>query len=590
MQNSIKNLFPQVILLFALILTAILGSPFRFADGNSGRYLPTLYRQIDSELFPNDPVADAFERFKSLFYTGVGSIFKAAGISPLQVEPVFYVLYMVSKAALVILLLFFTRALKKDWIAFFILAAWTIHSKSAGVGYDSMFAPSFTHATIAALMGILALSFLLHNRPFAFAFILGCAAFIHSIISLHLAMLVFITLFITNKGRLDKSEWGAGILFGAFFIAYFTLLSPPAFSPQEANLFLQAKGEMGHISPLAQSSMGWVSISGKISLAWLLYFVFFQEEKSLGLIKDFMLIGALTALLLGAAAAITGNLQASQLQPMRMFEWVNFFSFTLLSYAISKTIRQNLPIAAILLTVILLNILDSLWGTVWIYLAITVLGAEILGRKRKRFLFFSSLPFLISACAVLLTAALALWAMGDFHSFESLREPIPVIVILLCFIFIIARNEKKAFQASIAALAIIIALIGRSIYVYDYIAARQNEDFKAACQWIAKNTPKNARFITAINDKNSGNFRARALRMSINEGQSALYWVAPLVGEENGRQFSQVQENWNGERWNVSNLFSLAKKAEVDFILIESEIPEDNAIYRAGNFYILSVP
>ena len=173
----------------------------------------------------------------------------------------------------------------------------------------------------------------------------------------------------------------------------------------------------------------------------------------------------------------------------------------------------------------------------------------------------------------------------------SFRDPFPVLVILFILPLAWIPIEKVTWRYGLLAIALFAALLGRSLYVYEYIAIRQDADFDAVCRWIVLNTRDDARFITALSTDNPGNFRARALRTTLNESQSALYWVDPLIGLENGEMSQRVQSTWDGQFWDVNALFIFVQDWNATYILLEGDfLPEMPAVYQQGNYHVLAVP
>jgi len=555
---------------------AVIATPFSYADGGSGRYLPNLLRLVDPQLFPADPVADAFGRFESVFYSGLGWLLGGLHVTPTNVEGVFYVLFALSKVALVALVFVLMRSLSQGYEATVILAAWAVHQKAAAVGGDSMFAPSLTHATVAVLLGMAALVLLVRRRPMAFWLVLACALFIHSLIALQLAMIAAPVIAWREHGRVSRSHLiGAGT-FGLAFVAYWLWMTPPAFDAEEVQLFMASKGAMVHIAPQAQAALDWISMAGRVGLAWIAYRLFLARQTEFGYFAGFIVAGSLMALVFGLAATTSGNLQLAQLQPMRMFEWVNLCVFILLVCAVPKAWEADRSLGVMLLVVIALNILGSLWGLVWLYMAI----ASLVIRRTA---------ITWSAIVLLTLVAVGVLLVGSSRV-ESLSEPAPVLMLVLVVAALWLGATKPSWRSAVVTVAVVTALQGRTVYVRGYAAERQNTDFELACQWIATNTSKGARFITAVTAKGAGNFRTRALRTSLNEGQSAVYWVAPRVARDNEQAAEQVQAAWDGHAWDMNTLWRLAGAWEATYILLEGGPAPAGALYQQGEYRVVEVP
>lgn len=579
----INSIFCILILFFV-----IWGSPFRFADGNNGRYLTTLYKIMDPELFASDPVVDAFGKFESLAYTGLGLILKYLDIPLTNVETVFFKLFIFSRVALAALLFVLVATLNHDLWTFILMAAWSVHFKSSSVSGESMFAPSFTHATIAYLLGIIVLLFFLHGRRAGTWLILGLSLFFHSIITVHLALMLFPVTVWQSRGKFSWNEIIGLSLFAVAFIIYWLWMTPPAFTPTEAAIFLQVKGEMGHISPFAHPITSWASIMGKILVAVVAWRLFLYESQPFKILVVSMLIGSGLALSLGFAAILTGNLLLTQLQPLRMFEWVNFLAFLLVTGSVRAAWKKDRWLGVLLITIIVLNILESLWGMAWLYFGVVALTAYLIqpGLKKMPDVL---VPWLVKAGMIFLgCAAVLMLALGEHHSFESFRDPLPVFMLILLIGMLLLPLKEKILQYVTLILILITVLLGRTKSLYEYIAIQQDADYNAICSWIALNTEKDSRFVTAVLQDN--NFRARAVRTSLNENQSSLYWVNPLLAQKNSRDWKKVMSAWNGEDWDVTVLYSIAEEWNADYILLESNSPTDLPYQvQMGNYYLLQV-
>lgn len=582
----------NLLILVSLAALMAFGTPFRFADSNSGRYLPILYRIVDPELFPDDPVVDSFERFRSVFYTGLGTAFKTVGASVMDVEPIFRALHIGLKLVLLGVLFFFVRPLNVGHHAFFLFAAWTIHEKAAGVGADSMFAPSLTHATLALVIGIAALGFQLRRLSTLFWLLVSVMLFVHVLMAVHLAMIVVVVLAVQERGRLSLTDWLGAAFFLLSFLFYYYRFAPPGFNTEEASLFIAAKGRMEHISPLGQSIFGWTKAVGQLGLALIVYRTQLYKRKPFDQLCAWMAAGAILAPIVGVAAISTNLYQISQLQPMRMFEWVNFIVFCILIFGVIETWKTDRMRSSVLLLIVLLNILDSLWLFPWLFLGIFAFGSLLIDADRTRFGRWINPVVWRWGSVFLLIPAIGFYVFREVHGYESFYDPIPVLVIFMCCMSAFGQPEAQRFRAEILALAAItISLLGRSVYVYEHIYERQDQAYLLACRWIAQHTPKDASFITAISGSSGGNFRARAMRTSLNENQNALYWVAPLAARENGMRSAEVLNAWQNDSWHLDTLFALARSWDADYLLVDSQaaIPAP-FLYQAGPYYVMQVP
>jgi len=183
---------------------------------------------------------------------------------------------------------------------------------------------------------------------------------------------------------------------------------------------------------------------------------------------------------------------------------------------------------------------------------------------------------------------LFLLIFGNSHSFESFRDPLPVLVTVILLAILFLPLRFGSLGNALVGLALVVTLAGRTAYVHDYISARQNGDYNAMCRWIALNTEKNARLITAI--QNGGNFRACSLRTRLNEAQSALYWVAPLVARQNGEDAAMVASLRLENGWDEQALYQLPAGWQADYILIETNaVLLNDPLYSQGIYHLLAV-
>lgn len=584
-----KNRRPILIFVF-LALLAVLGGPYRFADGNSGRYLPTLYRIMDPSLFQNDPFTVAITRFETVFYIWLGQLLFFFQVPILQVESVFYGLYVISKLALIGLLYFLVRSLKRNIGVFLILGIWAAHTKGASVGGSVMFSYILNHATLAILLGITALGFLLRQKPFWFWTILGCTLFIHSLIALHLALMVFPVIAFQDGFRFSKSALIGMTVFGMALLVYLLWMTPSAFNSQEAILFITKFGESVHVAPQNQSALSWTNMVGRVGLALLAYRSYFYGQKIFARMAGFVFVGSLLSLALGLAATISGSLQLAQLQPLRMFMWINFLIFVLLACAIEAGYKKDRSMSAILFVVVLLNVLDSEWGLAWIFFAIASFLARWLSGRWPRTAFLSA-PTSLLLVSILLTLTALVKSLTVFSHTLSFHEPVPVLVLAMCLPLFLDRFRKGIWKWRLVTIVLFVTLVGHSINVHNYFNVRRDREFNEIGRWIALNTPKDARFITAVRRGRDSNFRARALRVSVNEDQQALFWVAPLVGQENAKMAQQVKSAEKDKNWDLNMLLSLAQDWTTNYLLIEGNyFPESPVLHTQGHFRVMKIP
>lgn len=126
--------------------------------------------------------------------------------------------------------------------------------------------PMMTHAEIALILGLVGLGMRLRGHRLVFWAHLGAASFVHSLIAIHLALIVVPCLPLLEPWS-PRRELKGAVLFGALSLVYLRFLAPPHLSPAEAVIFLGAKGEMQHVSPWQQSTLGWGLVLATLALA-----------------------------------------------------------------------------------------------------------------------------------------------------------------------------------------------------------------------------------------------------------------------------------------------------------------------------------
>jgi len=596
--DFVKNNRNVIVVSILLILFAVLASPFSITNNQSGRYLPSLLRNVYPALFENDIVVDAFDRFESVFYVGLAWLLKLLDRPLSQVESVFYGLYVFSKIALVGLIYFFARPLKHGIGFFILLGVWAVFQREASVGGSFLFEPSLTHATVAGMIEIAALGFLMREKQFWFWAILAATLFIHSLMTIHLALVFFFVLVVQERLRVSKSALAGMAIFGLSFLAYWLLMTPPAFSALESSLFIAKLSNSVHVAPQAQDALDWINMIGKVLLAILVYQRFFRGEKVYKHMASFVHIGSWLALLLGLAATISGSVRLAQLQPLRIYMWVNFFVFVLLACAIVAAVKKDRDLSVLVFAVFLLNVIGSALEVLLIWFAVFVLIAKTQQLRWPDLTFLVRAKSLRVGTAILTLFAILLLMPFMPVRFDEFREPITVLTLLICLPLFGENDRIKNWKWGLVALVLFIALVGQSKNVNDYFDSRQSESFNGISQWIAQNTPEDARFITALPQARGSllrarvnNFRARSLRTTVSESIRGPFWVAPLLGRENDIRTEQVQLAWDGENWDLDALFSLANEYDTDYLLISGDFsPKYPALQIQGEYSVLLVP
>jgi hypothetical protein len=589
-QEQRRFLLVVALLVTVFALLSLWGTPFLYDRANSGRYLLKVIQAADPALFPQDSVVESLQRFNSLFYNVLAAAFRVTGTPPAQLETVMYGLYIGYQFALFLTLFIFVRRFSDNLWLFIFVAAWAVHQKGAPVGGNSFFAPQLTHASIAFLLGLLALWALLNHKHFGYWVFSGVAILVHSLIGLHL-VLITAPVYWYMRRRFTWETLVGGAIFATSVFLYLLYMAPPAMSPEEAMLFLQTKGDMYHISPFDQSWLEWLRAVTVLGLALLAYYTFLRDSEPAGLLTRFVVWGTIMAVLLGMIAVVFEPLRLVQMQPMRLFLWVWFFAQILLIFATVRAFGQGSPAAPLLLGVLLMDIVVSLW-----ILAFIAFGLVYLILSTAAAYYRSSLLPAIDTGARWSVLLLLLGILGGrimAHLFnlqvDTLLNPAPLILGGLLVMLIPSEVRPGRWQPILLGMMLVVALLSASLYRHNYYAARVDSDWERVQLWSREHTIPQDRFLTTPGTE--GNFRTKAFRTTVSEPMSALCWVDPLVCRDNGRMVAQVNTARQDEVWHVATLAELAAQWHVQYILVAG--PYDahiEPIFQSGHYAIFRVP
>ncbi len=596
-----RSLFLHAALVVIFTLIALIGIPFRYDEGNSGRYLLRVIKSADPELFRDDPVVESLNRFKSLFYISLAKVYEITGASPQSVEQTIYILYVVSKFLLMVAMLFVAQSLSHEVMLFILLAAWASYMQWAPIGGEGLFKNQMTHTTISELLGLIALCFLFRQRYFYFWLSLSFSILIHPLNTAHLALCIIPAIFFFNRYFVKTNIIGL-ILFLSSSFLYFLFLSPPSFSAEEAQIFLNAKGNMSHISPLNQSPVGWMQMLLLIALALLGLRHIEKPNLNDRLIAWSIVSGTLIALVLSSTAVFTEWVRLVQFQPMRIFTWVTFFTYLLLAIVAVKVWHYIPMISILFVAIFALDIIGSLWALSFILISIAnliILG--FVGKQGGNIDFCNK--FVITGVVVIVVLMFLLWVISKQLSFpiSTFLNPLPLGVGALLLVLVSLSQKKYSIRTVLFIVVIGYSLLGGAIHWHFYYdsqdhpewdasiyKARTHPDWDAVRRWCREHTPKDARFIVA---GGYGSFRTLAWRTAIGESMSALAWVDPLEYARNEEQYQKVLSTCEDGVWNINKLFSLAKQWGIDYIIVNGSYkPSVYPILRVGTFSIFKVP
>jgi hypothetical protein len=500
-----------------------------------------------------------------------------------------HTLYVLSKVLLGAAAFAVAQALADDLWLPVLLLTWCAHPKRAPVGGASLFMPLLRHTEVTLILGLVAVYCLLRRRHLGFWAILSLSVFVHSIVAFHL-FLAMVPPWLLRSKRLDTRGIIGLALFAVSCLVYLVTMAPPAMTAAEAHIFLSAKGTMAHVSPFNQSVLGWVRMLGLAALAWLAHRHLSLSDEGTSLVLGFAWSGTLFALVLSTLTVLSGSARLAQFQPMRVFFWVTLFVNVSLAASVVQALKRALPEGIILLAVLVLTMLNSLWATGFILLGV---GYFLLARsgvleKLASLGFAFTVPTLrplaelrrrdgagvVARAAVAASVGLMIlaWLLGEGQPSADLRRPLPVVAGLLLLLLSSKPILTSRWRWAVFVGLTVASVAGASLFWHSYFGERLDPHWDSVRRWIRENTPKEARFISAMQPDHTyggGNFRTLALRTALGEPQSALLWVDPLVGTENGRRVSQVKEAYDGQAWSLEHLFALADEWDAEYVVVK---------------------
>lgn len=573
------------LLIAAFAMLALWSNPLQYDDANSGRYLLSVLQAADPTLFPDDEVVTSLGRFQSGFYQTLALAFQLTDAPPESLEPLIHGLYVVAKILLILAIFALSRALSKDIWLFVLVGAWAVHKKGALLGGVSLFDPMLTHAEIAILLGLVALTLLFQGRLFWFWLPLCLSIFIHSLVTLHLVAMVAPPLLLLNRERRSLLA-GLG-LFLACTGVYLTFMSPPPLSAEGARLFLQEKGSINHIAFLNHPPVNLLNTLLVLVLAWLSYWHLDRDTPTSRLLAYFLVSGTVATIVLSTAATTTAIVKLSLLQPARIMLWVTLCAYLLLAIATLKALQQRALVGVILLAVLVFTLFGSLWTLACVALGIGYFLAKSLPIWRRAVEIWKLETLTKAAFFLLVIGMFVAWAVGKYLPFDSFRNPMPLVAGLLLAALVYKNLFEHSTRWMLTGLVLAYAVAGASLHWHQSYAERVDPDWYALQMWSREQTPVDAAFITL---PEYGNFRTRAFRTTLNEPMSALAWVDPLLNEANAAAAARVRAGYDGTTWDMEYIFTLAREWDATYVVVkEPYTPRVAPVFEAGPYRVLNV-
>jgi hypothetical protein len=307
-------------------------------------------------------------------------------------------------------------------------------------------------------------------------------------------------------------------------------------SGQEAQIFLETKGSIYHISPFNHSLLDWIKALGTIGMALIVYKQFLEGNDDSRLLVGFIIVGTIAGVLLGTIAVAWQPVRLAQFQPMRIFYWVGFFTYIVLLLGTSQAISQRSPVGFLLLGWVLLSIVESLWSLAFVAIIVAYLSIKIMAsRFRPTFLPYieRGVRWIIPAVFIVMIGG---WLAARILnlSMATLLDstPLLLVAILAVLAFQIPRDESR--QHLLVLILVIVSLFSVSRYRHDYYGpTRIDPAWYEVQKWSQEHTAKTDTFITV--SETGGNFRTRSFRTTVSEPMSALCWVDPLECQRNAK-------------------------------------------------------
>jgi hypothetical protein len=205
-------------MLLALVLLAV-GSMgwkgYRFGGSNQSLQVPLLKHLADPSLYAHDPVLASFEGYPSYFFHFVAPLTRAVG----QVEPVYFILYVLGHLAALAAVFFLGRYLfESDAVG--LVACFLYIGAVPSLGAEYTYWPRLTHAHAATALLLWALYLHLAGRTrLAFA-LCGIAFDIHALYATHVVALIAL-----DAGWRRQERGGRALMLDGLT---FVLLASPA--------------------------------------------------------------------------------------------------------------------------------------------------------------------------------------------------------------------------------------------------------------------------------------------------------------------------------------------------------------------------
>ncbi len=360
-------------------------------------------------------------------------------------------------------------------------------------------------------------------------------------------------------------------------------------SREEAGIFMQAKGDMLHISPLVQGAANYLKFGLLLAVAIIGQRRWLSAEPAAKLMVNFAITGTMIAIMLGLAAVLGRFLSIMQMQPMRIFFWVTLFLYVIIAWAACAAFNARHPLAWAFLGVVVFSMADSLWALGFCLVVITGCGIEWMSRqtwKNGELARWSGWLMWVFAVVV---AGCAL--SGHKAPLRSLRDPW-LLALGVGLPLVMKLSERKGAKTLWPALGLCLCAAAIGMQQGWAGAPGRNRkssrhDWLAVCDWCRKNSAKGDLFLTPPMEDN---FRLHALRSSVGEEIGALAWVAPKAYQTNMEMAAALRTEFKDGCWDLNGLRDAARTNGARFVLVDGPFrPAHPAVFASGAFSLHQV-
>lgn len=565
-------------------------SPFQYDDGNSGRYLLPVLKEVDAGLFMDDAQVESLGKFSSGFYRLLSAVLVDIQLDPRQIESFMAGLYFVSRFLFALALMYLAWKMgdneSERWLLTLVLSTWLLFPIGLALAGVAISNPTMNHSRASEIVMVVSFALLASRKVLPLTILNAADVWVHPLMAVHR-----IGAFAPTLCARIRDRWGAIRLFGILGVfavsvaAYWIILAPPTLGEGEVEILVAAKGRMVHNSPFVQSVSAWLSFFSLGAIAW------FATKRFTRGFEDHRIQDVWWAIGAGAAIAfiLSAVSHASQmpflirLQPMRMFIVPWFGCIVLVAVGASRAFLTR----------------DASWP--WLA---AVVGTSLLhGGISILVMPLCAVVLLVSPTGVSLTRTWArsrialggvvivglAMALGSGRSLHFLLGVL-VVASILALSFL-----TKAPKLVASMLCVVLVCFGAvSSWVYFCVEPsrstgrpRVDKDYRRTLEWIRDNTPRDSRFAT---EPGMAFFRTRSLRTSVNETIPAVVWVDPFQYRDSKEKAGMVDALFQEGGKSQEEVEAISRLYGFKYVVArESVFPPFQLIFSSGPFHVFRV-